>query len=44
MQETLQLIINGAATLFTGQTFFWLVTGLVLGLVAGSIPGLSSTK
>ena len=44
MQETLNLIWGGVQTLFTLKTFGLLLLGLVIGLVAGSIPGLSSSN
>ena len=44
MQNSLSLIGSGFATLFSGNTFLWLIVGLTVGLVAGSIPGLSSSN
>lgn len=44
MQNSFSLIQNGFATLFSGSTILWLLVGLITGLVAGSIPGLSSSN
>ena len=42
--STLEFVQMGAATLFTMQTFPLLLLGIVIGLVAGSIPGLSASN
>lgn len=44
MAETMQLISNGLGTLLAPQNLLLLVCGVALGLVAGSIPGLSANN
>ncbi|MFA9381104.1 MAG: tripartite tricarboxylate transporter permease, partial [Acetanaerobacterium sp.] len=44
MADTFALIAGGAGYLFTLQTFLLLIIGVVVGTVAGSIPGLSSSN
>lgn len=44
MFESLSLIKGGFATLFQFEVFSLLVIGVVIGIVAGSIPGLSSSN
>lgn len=39
----MELFINGLASLFVPATFAWLVFGVVVGIIFGSIPGLTST-
>jgi putative tricarboxylic transport membrane protein len=44
MPEIFSSIANGASLLFAFDTFLLLIIGVVIGLVAGSIPGLSSSN
>jgi len=44
MADVFELIQGGAATLMTVENLLWLVLGTAIGIVAGSIPGLSSSN
>lgn len=44
MADAVSMIMGGAQYLFTWDTFLILVIGVVIGIVAGSIPGLSSSN
>lgn len=44
MLESLSLIHGGIVTLFQFETFLLLLLGVIIGVVAGSIPGLSSSN
>ncbi len=44
MADTFSLIAGGASYLFTLETFFLLIIGICVGVIAGSIPGLSSSN
>ena len=42
MTGTLGLLMQGAATLFQLEVFFWLILGMIVGLIFGALPGFSS--
>ncbi len=44
MSDTFSLILGGAQYLFTLETLMILVLGVLIGIIAGSIPGLSSSN
>lgn len=44
MSDVFSMILGGAQYLFTFDTFMLLVLGVLIGIIAGSIPGLSSSN